>query len=255
MKGDNQNEFSGIIKGTPKINEKTNLKYSEKNKIEKLQRFDEEIDKLLNKLEHSALLVNRLDYYGNSIPLGAFCFAVPFILYGFYECKVFDKVDTFTFSTLLFFGGIGQITAGFFEYIKSRTFSTVVYLVYGLYFLSFFFATYYQEEFFNQNCKKLFYGTWAGLSFPLLIGSIRINIIFLLQNLVACAFFVIRCIGESKGWDVLNTTVSGILELVTGFLSLYLCFSQVLNEHYKKTIFPTFPLVKDNEIDFIPQNN
>ena len=138
MKGDNQNEFSGIIKGTPKIKEKANLKYSEKNKIEKLQRFDEEVDKLLNKLEHSALLVNRLDYFGNSIPLGAFCFAVPFILYGFYECKVFDKVDTFTFSALLFFGGIGQITAGFFEYIKSRTFSTVVYLVYGLYFLSFF---------------------------------------------------------------------------------------------------------------------
>ena len=78
--------------------------------------------------------------------------------------------------------------------------------------------------------------------------------IYLLQNLVCLAFFIIRTIGESKNWEVLNTTVSGILELITGFLSLYLSFSQVLNEHFRRTILPTFPLNKDNEIDIRFQN-
>ena len=196
-----------------------------------------------------------MDYYGNSIPLGAFCFAVSFVLYGFYECKVFSRPDTFTLLVLLLFGGIGQITAGIFEFIKSRTFPTVVYLLYGLYFISFFFCVYYQDNYFNQDCKKIFFGTWAGLSFPLLIGSFRTNIIYVLQNFSICAFFIIRCIGECKGWDVLNTTVSGILELVTGFSSLYLCFSQVLNEHFRCTILPAFPLQKENEIDINNSQN
>lgn len=239
-------EFTGVIKGKSGANEK---KTRNKNYFEKQHIYDEKLDNLLNKMEKTIFIVNRMDYYGNSIPLGAFCFAVSFVLYGFYECKVFAQPDTFTFLILLLFGGIGQITAGIFEFIKSRTFPTAVYLLYGLYFISFFFSVYYQEIYFNQECKKIFFGSWAGLSFPLLIGSIRTNVIYVLQNFSIFAFFIVRCIGECKGWDVLNTTVSGILELVTGFSSLYLCFSQVINEHYRCTILPTFPLLKDNEID------
>ena len=224
----------------------TSLK--EKNKKELLD--DDQLENFLNKVNKTNLLINRLDYYGNSIPLGAFCYAVGFVLYGFYECKVFKLLDTFTFSALLLFGGVGQVTAGIFEFIKSRTFPTIVYLVYGLYFISFFFLYYYKAQFFHiQDYIRLFYGTWAGLSFPLIIGSFQTNFIYLLQNVSACAFFIIRCIGECKNWESLNTTVSGILELITGFLSLYLCFSQVLNEHYRRTILPTFQLKKDNEID------
>ena len=127
------------------------MKESDKNEINKedmneneLDDFNEDIirDKkiqhILNKLEHTPFVVNRLDYYGNSIPLGAFCFAVSFILIGFIECGIFNKYDTFTFSVILLFGGIGQITSGILEYIKSRTYLTIIYLLYGLYFITFF---------------------------------------------------------------------------------------------------------------------
>ena len=212
--------------------------------------LDNQIDLFLSKLENSPLLINRLDYYGNSIPLGAFCFGISFIVYGFYECKVFNKPDAFTFAVLFLFGGIGQITAGIFEYIKSRTFPTMIYLLYGLYFISFFFSFYYYSDIYQENdSRKIFYGTWAGLSFPLVIGSFQTNVVYLLQNIAAFAFFIVRCIGECIPSELLNTTVSGILELVTGFLSLYLCFSQVLNEHFRRTILPAFPIKKDNEID------
>ena len=209
--------------------------------------LDNQIDSLLNKLQTTPLIVNRLDYYGNSIPLGSFCFAISFILYGFYESEILDKPDSFTFSVLLLFGGIGQITAGVFEYIKSRTFPTIVYLVYGLFFISFFLFKYYEGDF--PNCNEIFYGTWAGLSFPVLIGSFQTNVMYILQNLSVFGFFVVRCIGECKDIDILNKKVSGILELVTGFSSLYLCFSQVLNEHFRRVILPAFPVKKDNEID------
>ncbi len=131
----------------------------------------------------------------------------------------------------------------------------MIYLLYGLYFISFFFSFYYYSDIYKEkDSRKIFYGTWAGLSFPLVIGSFQTNVVYLLQNIAAFAFFIIRCIGECKDLGILNTTVSGILELVTGFLSLYLCFSQVLNEHFRRTILPAFPIKKDNEIDINIQN-
>ena len=85
--------------------------------------------------------------------------------------------------------------------------------------------------------------------FPIFIGSSRTNVWYLIQTFVSCGFFVVRCIGEWIDVTALKEVVSGVLELITGFSSLYLCFSQVLNEHYRCTILPTFPLNPENEID------
>jgi succinate-acetate transporter protein len=245
MGDNNKNEFKGIIKGQPKVKKKQVL--NSPNRIGFGSHHDDPIDTLLAKLENSPLIVNRLDYYGNSIPLGAFCFAISFVLYGFYECKVYSKPDSFIYTIILIFGGIGQLTAGVFEYIKARTFPTVVYLLFGLYFISFFL---FNKYFYHINdCRKIFFGTWAGLTFPVLIGSFKTNVIYILQIASVLGFFIVRCIGECRNYDALNTTVSGILELVTGFLSLYLCFSQVLNEHFRRNILPAFAIQKDNEID------
>ena len=249
MGDNNKNELEGIIEGKPRKKEKKLSNRQNKSNYGRQQNFDEWIDNLLEKLQNTPLLVNRLDYYGNSIPLGAFCFSVSFVLYGFYECKVFSKPDSFIYTILLIFGGIGQLTAGVFEYIKARTFPTVVYLLFGLYFISLFLCNKYFYQLFIRDCRKIYFGTWAGLTFPVLIGSFKTNVIYILQIASVLGFFIVRCIGECRSYDVLNTTVSGILELVTGFLSLYLCFSQVLNEHFRRTLLPSFAIQKDNEID------
>ena len=139
--------------------------------ISKSQNIDY-LDDIFDKLQNVPFEINRLDYYGNSIPLGAFCFAVSFILYGFYESKIISKVDKFTYSILFLFGGIGQITAGVFEYIKSRTFPTVLYLLYGIYFITFFLFNYYKDEnVLNKDSKKVYFGSWAFLSFPVVFSS------------------------------------------------------------------------------------
>jgi len=249
MGDNNKDELKGIIEGKPKIKEKQILNRPNRSDFGKEHILDEQINTLLEKFENTPLIVNRLDYYGNSIPLGAFCFAVSFVLYGFYECKIFSKPDSFIYTIIFMFGGIGQLTAGAFEYIKARTFPTVVYLLFGLYFISFFLCIKYLDQLFSPDCRKIYFGTWAGLTFPVLIGSFKTNVIYILQIASVLGFFIVRCIGECRSYDVLNTTVSGILEMVTGFLSLYLCFSQVLNEHFRCTILPAFAIQKDNEID------
>ena len=91
---------------------------------------------LFNKFGSGAWIFNRLDFFGNSIILGAICNAIAFIIYGFYRCKVYRVNDTFLWSTILLFGGLGQITAGFLEYYKGRTFPCTLYLCLGFYIVS-----------------------------------------------------------------------------------------------------------------------
>ena len=211
---------------------------------------DRDIEYLINKLEKKPIVVNRPDYYGNSIPLGAFCYAVSFVLFGFYESKIKEKPDKFTYLVLFFFGGIGQITTGIFEYIKARTFPTIAYILYGVYFISFTLLNLeYSSEIKFGDYKKVFFGTWAGLCLPIFIASIKTNLIYLVQNLSVLGFFVVKCIAECKDKDVLRGKVAGILELITGFFSLYLGFTQIINEHFKKNILPTIKLKQENEID------
>ena len=97
---------------------------------------ENKMDNLLTKIQKSILMVEEKDDLANSIPLGAFCFAISFILNGFHDCKIHENEDPLLYSTILLFGGVGQITTGIFEYIKSRTFPSALYFTYGLYFLS-----------------------------------------------------------------------------------------------------------------------
>ena len=206
---------------------------------------------ILQKVQHSQLIANQLDYYANSIPLGSFSFAISFILYGFHEIKIHKQDDLLLYTTILLFGGIGQITTGIFEYIKSRTFPSALYFIYGLYFLSFFFAKYSGDNIFNDNNQKIFYGSWACLTFPIYIASFKTNIFLSIQNLSAIIFFIIKCIGINYNISALKEIVAGILELVAGFSSLYICFGQILNEHYRFQLFPAIPFMKKNDIDNI----
>ena len=203
---------------------------------------------LIKNLQNNTVIVSGSDYFPNSIPLGAFCLAISFILYGFYECKIHKTEDNFLYIVIFLFGGIGQLTAGVFEFIKSRVYSATLYLTYSFYFLSFFFVKKYKAE---DESLKVFFGSWACLTAPLIILSTRINLFYLIQNAAAVAFFIIKCIGISKDTKALKGVLSGILELVTGFCSLYICYGQILNKQLRHQILPMIPFKKDNDIDEI----
>ena len=58
-------------------------------------------------------------------------------------------------------------------------------------------------------------------------------------------------------WGMDNVTslkevASGVLGLITGFISLYICFYQLT---FRLQVLPAFLLQKDNEIDLIREIN
>ena len=217
--------------------------------------------RLIGKFGSEVLNWHRMDYYANAIPLGSFCFALAFIIYGFYRCKVYKVNDTFLWSVILLFGGIGQCTAGFLEWCKGRAFPTALYLTYGFYCLSHY-ALYIIPPWFliNSNTSMLYnytedslcayYSAWVVISFAIFIGSIRTNLLFLIQCLFTFGFFLLRAIGEGCGSLGTKRNAAGILQAIAGFFSLLICISQLLNnETFRKPVFPTCPITPYNEVD------
>ena len=72
-----QNIINGLIK--PRITEKDEFRYSNKNEMQKYQKFDEQIENLINKLEHSPLTVNRLLWEFNTFRSILFCSILCYI--------------------------------------------------------------------------------------------------------------------------------------------------------------------------------
>ncbi len=241
QKPKNRIELNEINKGNDSMQ---NLKAEIKNN----ENSENKMDNLLTKIQKSILTVEEKDDLANSIPLGAFCFAISFILSGLHDCKIHESDDPLLNSTILLFGGVGQITTGIFEYIKSRTYPSALYFLYGLYFISLYFGK-TNENYFTDKNQRFFYGSWACLTLPIYISSFKTNIFLSIQNLSIIGFFIIKCIGVIYDISYLKGIVSGILEMVSGFISLYICFGQILNEHFKFQLFPAVPFTKVNEID------
>lgn len=223
----------------------------------------EKIRRLVQKFGHTALIVNRLDYYGNGIPVGAFCNALCFILYGFYRCEVYYTFDTFLLSILLFFGGIGQATAGFLEFIKGRAFTSSIYLTLGFYCLSHYVVEItkykYNSSFaslftYDDNSLCAFYGAWMIITIPLVVASIKTNVMYVVQSGATFLFFFFMCVGEGVSKDGLRRITAGIFEVIAGFISLYLFASQLINEQLGRPLLTSIPLTDDNEIDIPPEN-
>ena len=216
----------------------------------------DKIDKFFYCIKYYSLLVERDDKYGNSIPLGAFCFAIAFILIGFKDCKVNKNDDEFFNFLILLFGCFGQLIAGTFEYINGRTLPANLYLLYGIYFLSYYYFNYgAKDDNILKDIKPLYYGSWAILSFPIFIGSFQSNMFYLGQTLVALVFFVLRCNGEYKEKQKINENVYGILELIIGIISLYIGVNQTINESFNSDVIPNLSLSKGNKIDIVNPND
>ncbi len=217
--------------------------------------------RLLGKFGTDVLTWRQLDYYSNAIPLGSLCYALAFIIYGFYRCKIYRVNDAFLWAVILLFGGIGQCTAGFLEWCKGRTFPTALYLTYGFYCLSHY-AYYVIPEWFYINSNKTmlynfgensicaFYSACVVLSFGILMASVRTNLLFILQCLTAFAFFLLRAIGEAFGSLSTKRNAAGILQAISGFFSLLICVSQLINEGFNRPVFPTCPMSPYNEVDY-----
>lgn len=216
-----------------------------------------EVSLLMYKLRRSELIINRIDYYGNAIQIGAFCNAITFIILGFTRCHAFNTDQiTFLQGIILIFGSFGQITAGLLEFLKARSYSAFLYLTLGFYCFTNMFIEYntYISFFTTEKPRSreitLFIWAWFLIIIPLVITSIKINLFFLIQTTSTFFFLLFRWIGEVSETEAITDYVCGIFQLIAGLTSLYIFAYQIIDEGLGKQLLPCIAFNKENDIDF-----
>lgn len=208
-----------------------------------------EINQLINNLRFDILNINRLDYYSNTIPIGSFCNSIVFILYGFQLCHVF-KCEKFIEGVILIFGALGQITTGILEYIKQRTFPSLLYFTHGFFCLSLYFI---EINLFKNITPDLnlatYYSAWMIIYIPITISSIKVNFFYILHTFLTTAFFILEAFGQGFEENKVKNNAAGVVLSVAGFISLYIFLTQIINEAMKFPMLPAIPIKPNNEVD------
>jgi succinate-acetate transporter protein len=182
-------------------------------------------------------------------PLGLAGFAMTtFILSSVNAGWLSSTAVGVVFGLTVFYGGLGQLIAGIWEFAKGNTFGAVAFCSYGGFWLSFWYLNTHTDlsKVTPHNAAHgvgFYLIGWAIFTGYMLIASFRTTLVIVAVFLALTLTFIFLAIGEFKlaapGHGM--TEVGGYLGLLTALLAWYGSLAGVANATAKRMVFPTFP--------------
>jgi hypothetical protein len=153
------------------------------------------------------------------------------------------SVEAGVFGLAIFYGGIAQLLAGMWEFVKGNTFGAVAFSSFGAFWLSFWYLVTHLPKAPASDIGHAV-GTylliWTIFTAYMLVASIRtsgaIMAVFLFLTLTFL-FLAIGAYSASSGM----TKFGGWLGLITAVLAWYASFAGVFNATARRAVMPTLP--------------
>ncbi|MEP6561846.1 MAG: acetate uptake transporter [Nakamurella sp.] len=157
-------------------------------------------------------------------------------------------VEGVVLGLALFYGGIVQVLAGMWEFVKGNTFGAVAFSSYGAFWLSFWYLVAHVDLSAADpgDAAKgvgFFLLGWTIFTLYMLVCSLRTNTVLVAVFGVLFLTFLFLTLGElatSTGM----TKIGGYLGLVTAALAWYGSMASVMNATVKRVVLPVFPLAR-----------
>jgi Predicted membrane protein len=180
-------------------------------------------------------------------PLGLAAFALTtFVLSCVNAGLLKAGVESIVLGLALFYGGLGQLLAGMWEFRKNNTFGALAFTSYGAFWLSFWGIS----KFFTPaegtaagdvaNAVGVFLLAWGIFTAYMTVASLRVSgavtAVFVLLTLT----FLVLAIGEFAGSTGV-TRFGGWLGIITALAAWYTSFAGVTNTTWRRTVLPTWP--------------
>jgi succinate-acetate transporter protein len=163
------------------------------------------------------------------------------------------SVQSIVLGLALFYGGLAQLLAGMWEFVKGNTFGAVAFGSFGAFWLSFWYLINHLPT--RAPALDVLHGVavyllvWTIFTAYMTVGALRttgaITAVFVLLTLT----FLVLTIGwftESVGEFARNSNtwihVGGWLGLITALAAWYASFATVTNSTFKRVVLPVFPL-------------
>lgn len=145
----------------------------------------------------------------------------------------------------LVYGGLAQLLAGMWEFVRKNTFGALAFSSYG----AFWIAYYVLVKFVAPGVKPsdlpitvgVFLLGWTIFTFYMTIPSFRVSGAVAVVFVLLTVTFVLLTVGafqSATSW----TKAGGWFGVATAAAAWYASFAGVTNETFKRTVIPTWPL-------------
>lgn len=189
-------------------------------------------------------------------PLGLAAFAgTTFFLSVINTNMLGASVQTIVLGLALFYGGLAQLLAGMWEFVKGNTFGALAFSSFGAFWLSFWYLIdHVVPHLTGAKPNDILHGVglyllvWTIFTAYMTIAATRVSLAVLAVFVLLTLTFLALTIGwlsESTADFVANSNmwihIGGWLGLLTAIAAWYTSFAGVVNFTFKRVAFPTFP--------------
>ena len=187
---------------------------------------------------------NPTVYVADPGPLGLAAFAgTTFVLSIFNSGMANASGTDVVIGLALFYGGVGQLLAGMWEFRKANTFGALAFTSYGAFWLSFGYLIRYTDLTKATDVNQalgVFVLMWTIFTLYMTVAAVRVSgavgAVFVLLTLTFAAL-TIGYFNNSADWHKLG----GYLGIVTALAAWYASMAGVTNATWGRIVMPTFP--------------
>jgi len=179
-------------------------------------------------------------------PLGLAGFAMTtFFLSSVNVGWLADKTTPVVLGLALFYGGLAQLLAGMWEFVKGNTFGAVAFASFGAFWLSYWYLVAHTDltgvkAHDASHALGVYLLGWTIFTLYMFVCSSRTNLaIMVVLGLLTLTFFFLF-LGEYTTTTGL-TRIGGWLGMLTALAAWYTSMAGVMNATAKRVILPVFP--------------
>jgi succinate-acetate transporter protein len=179
-------------------------------------------------------------------PLGLGAFAMTTVVLSVVNGDLIPtKLAMVVLPLALFYGGLAQLLAGMWEFVRNNTFGALAFSSYGAFWLAY--AGY--ARFIEPTLPKstayqatgLFLAVWGFFTLYMIMASLRTTAAVAGVFITLFATYGILASGAlMQNTQILK--IGGYVGILTGAIAWYASFAGVTNATWKRTILPTGPL-------------
>jgi uncharacterized protein len=178
-------------------------------------------------------------------PLGLAGFALTTFMLSTFNAGILPKTaEAAILGVALFYGGLAQLFAGMWEFVKGNTFGALAFSSYGAFWMSLWYLIVHAlpdvPKADHGAAVGIFLLAWTIFTVYMTVVTMRISgLLFILFSVLLVTFGFLTY-GAFAGAASM-TQIGGYLGLLTAFIAWYASFAGVLNGTAKRVIMPTWP--------------
>ena len=174
-------------------------------------------------------------------PLGLAAFALTTFVLSVFNAGILTQGEPVVLGLALAYGGVTQLLAGMWEFRKGNTFGAVAFSSYGAFWISFWALVAFYATDATAHAIGVYLLAWTIFTAYMTVAAARVSGAVLAVFVALTLTFLFLAIGDLAGTTGM-TRLGGWLGLVTAVLAWYASFAAVVNETWKRTVLPVWPL-------------